>query len=133
MQQDRYGLSVQLGDVDFDEAIERVTAALKDQGFGVLTDIDVKATLKKKIDVDVAPYRILGACNPPFAHQALQAEPDLGLLLPCNVIVRQAEEGMRVAFLDPIAQFAIVGRDDLGELAAAVRARLEAAAKALEG
>ncbi len=133
MQQDRYGLSVQLGDVDFDEAIERVTAALKDQGFGVLTEIDVKATLKKKIDVDVAPYRILGACNPPFAHQALQAEPDLGLLLPCNVIVRQAEEGMRVAFLDPIAQFAIVGRDDLGELAAAVRARLEAAAKALEG
>ncbi len=114
-------------------AIERVTAALKDQGFGVLTDIDVKATLKKKIDVDVAPYRILGACNPPFAHQALQAEPDLGLLLPCNVIVRQAEEGVRVAFLDPIAQFAIVGRDDLGELAAAVRARLEAAAKALEG
>jgi uncharacterized protein (DUF302 family) len=133
MQQDRYGLSVQLGDVDFDEAIERVTAALKDQGFGVLTEIDVKATLKKKIDVDVAPYRILGACNPPFAHQALQAEPDLGLLLPCNVIVRQAEEGVRVAFLDPIAQFAIVGRDDLGELAAAVRARLEAAAKALEG
>jgi uncharacterized protein (DUF302 family) len=133
MQQDKYGLSVELGPVDFDEAVEAVTAALKDQGFGVLTDIDVKATLKKKIDVDHPPYRILGACNPPFAHQALQAEPDVGLLLPCNVIVRQAGAGVRVAFVDPVAMFAVVGRDDMQPLVDQVRARLEAAAAALEG
>lgn len=132
MQQDKYGLSVELGDVDFDEAVEAVTAALKDQGFGVLTDIDVKATLKKKIDVDHPPYRILGACNPPIAHQALLAEPDVGLLLPCNVIVRQAAAGVRVAFVDPVAMFAVVGRDDMQPLVDQVRAKLEAAAAALE-
>ncbi len=133
MQQDKYGLSVELGDVDFDGAIERVTSALKDQGFGVLTTIDVKATLKKKIDVDHDPYVILGACNPPFAHQALAAEPDVGLLLPCNVIVRQTSAGVRVAFVDPEAMFAVVGREDMRPLMAQVKARLEAAAGALEG
>ncbi len=133
MQQDSYGLSVELGPVDFDGAIERVTAALKDQGFGVLTTIDVKATLKKKIDVDHEPYVILGACNPPFAHQALTAEPDVGLLLPCNVIVRQTDAGVRVAFVDPVAMFTVVGRDDMRPLVDQVRARLSAAAAAIEG
>ncbi len=132
MQQDKYGLSIELGPVDFDEAVERVTAALKTQGFGVLTDIDVKATLKKKIDVEHPPYRILGACNPPLAFQALQAEPDVGLLLPCNVIVRQAEEGVRVAFIDPAAMFSVVDRDDLQPLVDQVRGKLAAAAAILE-
>jgi uncharacterized protein (DUF302 family) len=131
MKQDDYGLSIELGEVDFADTIERVTAALKEQGFGVLTTIDVQATLKKKLDVDRDPYVILGACNPPFAHRALEAEPDLGLLLPCNVIVRAHEGGVRVAFVDPVAQFSVVGREDLGELAAQVRGRLEAAARSL--
>ncbi len=133
MQQDQYGLSVELGDVDFDVAIARVTEALKGQGFGVLTDIDVKATLKKKLDVDHPRYRILGACNPPIAHKALLAEPDVGLLLPCNVIVRESDQGVRVAVVDPVAMFTVVDRDDMQELAQQVRSKLEAAVTALEG
>ena len=133
MQQDQYGLSVELGDVDFDGAIERVTQALKGQGFGVLTEIDVKATMKKKLGVDHPRYMILGACNPPIAHQALQAEPDVGLLLPCNVIVRETDSGVRVAFVDPIAMFSVVGRDDLEPMAEQVRGLLAAAAADLEG
>jgi len=131
MQQDQYGLSVELGDVDFDAAVERVTEALKGQGFGVLTDIDVKATLKKKLDVDHPRYRILGACNPPIAYQALQAEPDVGLLLPCNVIVREHDDGVRVVFIDPIAMFSVVNRDDLAPMTEQVRDLLAAAAEAL--
>jgi len=112
-------------DVPFDEAIERVTAALGERGFGVLTTIDVKATLKKKIDVDFRPYTILGACNPGFAHQALQAEPHIGAMLPCNVIVQEVEGGVEVAAVDPVASMASVENPSLGEVATQVRAILQ--------
>lgn len=94
-------------DASFDDAIARVTEALKAEGFGVLTEIDVKATLKKKIDVDHHPYKILGACNPKLAHQALQADSRVGLLLPCNVVVEQLEGGTSVKILDPRAMFQV--------------------------
>ena len=111
---------------DFESVIERVTEALKEEGFGVLTEIDVKATLKAKLDVDHRPYRILGACNPAFAHKALTAEPDIGVLLPCNVVVRQEDNNdITVAFMDPMAVLEMVNRDDIGELANEVRSRLD--------
>ena len=88
----------------FEEAIARVTDALRKEGFGVLTEIDVSATLKKKLDVDFRPYRILGACNPHFAYQALQAEDKIGTMLPCNVIVQETDDGVEVAAVDPIAR-----------------------------
>ncbi len=128
-----YGITVHLTGASFEPTIERVTAALKEQGFGVLTEIDVQATLKEKLGVDLAPYRILGACNPPFAHQALLAEPDIGLLLPCNVVVRQEGEDVVVAFVDPVAMFAVVGRSDMEDLAQQVRERLLRAAESLDG
>ncbi|RMG43554.1 MAG: DUF302 domain-containing protein, partial [Methanobacteriota archaeon] len=91
-------------DLPFEKAIERVTEILQEEGFGVLTEIDVKETLKKKLDVGFRKYRILGACNPPFAHQALLAEPQIGLMLPCNVVVQETDEGMvEVSAIDPIA------------------------------
>jgi uncharacterized protein (DUF302 family) len=111
-------------DVPFDEAIERVTSALGERGFGVLTTIDVKATLKKKIDVDFRPYTILGACNPGYAHQALQAEPHIGAMLPCNVIVQAVEDGVEVAAVDPVASMASVKSTSLAEVATHVRALL---------
>ncbi len=112
--------------MDFSAAIQRVTAALKHEGFGVLTDIDVPATLKAKLGVDVPPYRILGACNPSFAHQALQLENKLGVLLPCNVIVREAAPGrVEVAAIDPVTSMERTGNADLEAVAGEVRARLQ--------
>jgi uncharacterized protein (DUF302 family) len=110
----------------FDDAVARVTEALKTEGFGVLTDIDVKATMKKKLDVDFRNYRILGACNPPFAHQALQAEDKIGTLLPCNVIVQETDAGVEVAAVDPLASMAAVDNPRLGQIGQQVRAKLQA-------
>ncbi|HEY6060570.1 MAG TPA: DUF302 domain-containing protein [Gemmatimonadales bacterium] len=112
----------------YEQAVARIRDELQQQGFGVLTEIDVQATLKKKLDVDFKKYVILGACNPPLAYQGFQAEPDVGLLLPCNVVVY--EEGptqSRVAVLDPVAQLGISGRPDLEPLALQARERLEKA------
>lgn len=110
----------------FDEVIDKVTEALKTEGFGVLTTINVKAALKEKIDVDRRPYTILGACNPALANQAINAEPDIGLLLPCNVLVREEEDdSVTVAFMDPKAVLGLVERDDIGPLAEEVRGKLE--------
>ena len=120
-----YQFAVEL-EGDFDGVVDRTVAALKEEGFGVLVDIDIQATLKAKLDVDKAPYRILGACNPPLANQALDAEPDIGLLLPCNVVVRQLEDGqVRVAFMDPQAVLTLVDRQDVAALAQEVKERLE--------
>ena len=112
--------------VPFEEAIEKVTAALGSKGFGVLTTIDVRSTLKKKLDVDFRPYTILGACNPGFAHQALQKEERIGTMLPCNVIVQQTPDGdVEVSAVDPIASMQAIGNPDLGAIATEVRKRLE--------
>jgi len=126
-----YGFSVTL-DSGFDEAVERVTSELQKVGFGVLSDIDVAATLKKKLDHNHRPYRILGACNPGFAEQAIAAEPDIGLLLPCNVVVRETEDGrVTVSFMDPEAVLGIVGNAKLDTIGREVRERLERASHAL--
>ena len=120
-----YGFHVTVSG-SFDEVINKVTEALKTEGFGVLTEIDVKATLKKKIDVDRKPYTILGACNPVLANQAINAEPDIGLLLPCNVIVREEDDGsITVGFMDPKAVLGLVNRDEVTDLGMQVRAKLE--------
>ena len=113
-------------DLPFDDAIVRVTEELKKEGFGVLTDIDVRATMKKKLDVDFRNYRILGACNPPFAHQALLAEDKIGTMLPCNVIVQELAAGVvEVAAIDPVASMAAVDNPQLGTVGMEVRARLQ--------
>jgi len=120
-----YGFSTTVS-CSFQEAIEKVTSALQVEGFGVLTEIDVKATLKKKIDVDRLPYTILGACNPKLANQAINADPDIGLLLPCNVLVREEENGsITIAFMDPNAVLGLVEMDGVKELAGLVRGKLE--------
>jgi uncharacterized protein (DUF302 family) len=110
----------------FDDAITRVTEELKKEGFGVLTDIDVRATMKKKLDLDFRNYRILGACNPPFAHRALMAEDKIGTMLPCNVIVQEHAPGVvEIAAVDPVASMAAVDNADLGAIAGEVRSRLQ--------
>lgn len=123
-----FGKTVNLG---FDAAIERVTQELQKEGFGVLTDIDVKATMKKKLNVDVTPYRILGACNPTLAHQAISAEPEIGALLPCNVVVREDAGKVRVEIMDPKAVLKLVANPGVEVLAAEVRARLDRVLAAL--
>ncbi|MCK6428411.1 MAG: DUF302 domain-containing protein [Burkholderiaceae bacterium] len=111
--------------MSYEQALEKVTAELQKEGFGVLTEIDVKATMKKKLDHDIPPYKILGACNPPFARRALEAEPTIGLLLPCNVVVRQDDGGaVHVEFMDPDAMQKLSSSPDLAKVAAEVRERL---------
>lgn len=128
-----YALSVDVA-IPYPAAVRATREALHAQGFGVLTEIDVKATLKEKLDVDFRPYVILGACNPPLAHRALTAELMIGLLLPCNVVVHEADDPTRtvVAALDPVAQLGVAGRKDLEPLAEEVRARLMKALAAVK-
>ncbi len=109
----------------FDEAIEKVTGALKTEGFGILTEIDVKETLKKKLDVDFRPYKILGACNPPFAHEVLLKEDKIGIMLPCNVIVQQLEDSIEIAIVDPVAAMAAVDNSQLADTAKEIKNKLK--------
>jgi uncharacterized protein (DUF302 family) len=128
-----YHFSTRLqGDIKLIE--QQLIDALQAEGFGILSEIDVQATLKKKLDVDGRYYKILGACNPPLAHQALSDEPDIGLLLPCNVVVREEEDkSVVVAFMDPAAVFTLVERDDVAPLAKEVKSRLERVRESLGG
>lgn len=120
-----YALS-KIVNLGYDKAIEKVTEELKKEGFGVLTEIDVKETLKKKLDVDFKPYKILGACNPPFAYKALQSEEQIGLMLPCNVIVYVNDKNETVvAAIDPIASMQAVKNESLGEVAATIQGKLK--------
>jgi uncharacterized protein (DUF302 family) len=126
-----YSFSTQL-EGNLGEIEQKVVNALQEEGFGVLSEIDVQATLKNKLGIDKRPYKILGACNPTFANQALEVEPDIGLLLPCNVVLREEENGeITVAFMDPEAVLKLVDREEIGTLAKEVRSRLERVRQAL--
>ena len=118
-------------ELPFEEAVERVIAALAKEGFGILTTIDVQATLKQKLDLDIAPYVVLGACNPQLASQGLALEPDLGVLLPCNVVVRRDDEQTVVAAMEPTAAMGLASNSALEPLAAEARARIERAMASL--
>ena len=120
-----YAFSKKLEGVAMEEALDRVTEALKANGFGVLTKIDVQETFKKKIDVDFRPYVILGACNPKLAHKALEGEPAIGLLLPCNVVVQEIEGGTSVSFADPKAMFELASDAPIEEVATEARRLLQ--------
>lgn len=123
-----YAITRTLTGVGFDDAVGRARAALAGEGFGVLTEIDVRATLKAKLDVELRPYLILGACNPPLAHQALLAEPGIGALLPCNVVVAENADGtVAISAIDPVSMFGVVGRAEVEPIAREVRGKLERA------
>ncbi len=127
-----YGFNIEVKG-GFGDTVQRVTDALKTEGFGVLTDIDVQATMKAKLGIDGKPYRILGACNPPLAHKAITADPDIGLLLPCNVVVREDAHGkIIVGFMDPIAVLKLTDNAGIAEIAKDVRVRLERVAELLK-
>ena len=119
-----YTIDRLIENADFEDIDARARAALANHGFGVLTEIDVKATMKKKIDVDMDPYRILGACNPQMAHQAIGMEPNIGAMLPCNVILRQLDNGVQVSAIDPIASMQAVDNAELKSVAGQVREML---------
>lgn len=126
----KYGLSKKIS-INFEPAIEKVTEELKKEGFGVLTTIDVKDTLKKKLDVEFKKYTILGACNPPIAHKALQLEEELGLLLPCNVIVYEKESETLVSIFDPMLMINIIDNPQMEPIASEIRSRLERVLEAI--
>jgi uncharacterized protein (DUF302 family) len=130
--ENQLGIYVHL-QVDYETALARTIAALKTEGFGVLTEIDVKETLKKKLNVEYPPYKILGACNPPLAHRALMAAPEVGLLLPCNVTVRELNNGViEVAMIDPLMMMGVINNPALKPVADEARSRLERVAQSLK-
>lgn len=116
----------------FEQVIDQITESLKEEGFGILTEIDIKATMKKKLDVDFRPYKILGACNPAFAYKALQAEDKIGTMLPCNIIVQELGQGIEVAAIDPVASMQAVGNESLSAMADEVRNKLAKAIDRME-
>lgn len=129
--QNNYGFGKTVG-MDFDGALAKVTAELQKEGFGILTEIDVAATMKKKLDHDMPPYRILGACNPPLAYRAIQAEPEIGLLLPCNVTVRElGQDRVSVGFLDPLMMVGLTGNPQIQPVADEAAQRLQRVRDAL--
>ncbi len=130
MMKTTYGFGTSLK-LPYEDAVQRVKDALKTEGFGVLTEIDVRKTLREKLGIEMEPYVILGACNPPLAHRALEQEPDIGLLLPCNVVVRSEASGSRVDVADPQAMLGIVGNEQLGAVADEAKQRLQRVIAAL--
>jgi uncharacterized protein (DUF302 family) len=130
VEQRAYGMRRRI-ELPYAEAVERVRAALKAEGFGILTEIDVKATMKAKLDAEMPPYIILGACNPPLAHRAITTDPEVGMLLPCNVVVREADGAVLVEAMDPAAAMGIVGNPAIEAVANEAKARLTRALESL--